>query len=136
MHSQVTRAVLLTLAVTSMIGAEPQAPADRPAVVRKMLLQRDLATPNGYTMSLLSVEIAVGGREGRHTHSGALAVYVQEGQISMETEGKPAVTYKPGETLFIEGGTVHEGVNVGTVPVKALATLITPKGQPLTTPVS
>jgi len=123
----------LMLAVASSIlwarqGAEP------PAVVRKMLLQQDLPIP-GYSVVLVSVEIPPGGREGRHTHSGALAGYVQEGVVILDTEGRPSMTYKAGDTFFVEADKIHEGINNGTVTAKAIATLVVPKGQPPTTPV-
>ena len=135
MRNPATWAAVLTLSAASLIGAQPPVGADKPPVVRRMLMQQDLAIPGNYSLALLSVEIAVGGREGRHTHSGALAVYVLEGAVSMEQEGRPAVTYKPGETMFIEAGKIHEGINVGTVPAKAIATLVVPKGQPMTSQV-
>ena len=103
----------------------------RPTVVRKVLMQQDV--PNGAQLAVVSVEIPVGGREGRHTHSGPLIVYVQEGALTLDYEGKPTVTYKVGETFFVESGKIHEGINNGTVPIKALASFVTPKGAPLTT---
>jgi quercetin dioxygenase-like cupin family protein len=132
MRNHLIGAIALTLAVTSVIGAQPPVAADRPAVVRKMLVQQDLAIPGNHTMALVSVEIAVGGREGRHTHPGALAGYVLEGVVSFDLEGKPSVIYKAGDAFFIEAGRIHEGINVGTAPAKAIATFILPKGQPLT----
>lgn len=123
---------LLLAAASSILwarqGAEP------PAVVRKMLLQQDLSIP-GYSVVLVSVEIPPGGREGRHIHSGALAGYVQEGVVILDSEGKPSMTYKAGDTFFVEAGKIHEGINNGTVTARAIATLVVPKGQPLTTPV-
>ena len=31
-----------------------------------------------------------------------------------------------------EAGKIHEGINKGTVPIKALASFVVPKGQPIT----
>ena len=135
MRNPATLAAVLTLAAASQIGAQPPAGADKPPILRKILLQQDLAMPANYSLALLSIEIAAGAREGRHTHSGALAVYVQEGQVAMEQEGKPPVTYKPGDTIFIEAGKIHEGINVGAIPAKAIATMVAPRGQPMTTQV-
>jgi quercetin dioxygenase-like cupin family protein len=126
---------MLTLAVPSMTGAQSPASADKPTVVRKVLMQQDLPIPGNYSLALVSVEIPVGGREGRHTHPGALAVYVQEGAFSLDYEGRPNVTYKAGETFFVEAGKVHEGINRGTVPARGLASFVVPKGQPMTTQV-
>ncbi|HMI97184.1 MAG TPA: cupin domain-containing protein [Micropepsaceae bacterium] len=122
---------VLAMAASSLIGTQPVFSAAAPTVVRKVLMQQDV--PNGAQLAVVSVEIPVGGREGRHTHSGPLIVYVQEGALTLDYEGKPTVTYKVGETFFVESGKIHEGINNGTVPIKALASFVTPKGAPLTT---
>lgn len=121
---------MLAIAASSLIWTQPVFSAAAP-VVRKVLMQHDV--PNGAQLAVVSVEIPVGAREGRHTHSGPLIVYVQEGALTLDYEGKPTVTYKVGETFFVEAGKIHEGINNGTVPIKALASFVTPKGAPLTT---
>lgn len=135
MRTHAICAALSALAAASVIEAQTPPKVDPRAVVRKVLLQQDLVSPANYSLALVSVEIPVGGREGRHTHSGSLAVYVLEGAISMDYEGKPSVIYKAGETAFIEAGTIHEGINRGTVPARGIASFVVPKGQPLTTQV-
>ena len=37
--------------------------------------------PGNYSLAVVSVEIPVGGREGKHSHPGPLIVYVQEGAL-------------------------------------------------------
>jgi quercetin dioxygenase-like cupin family protein len=125
----IASAVLLPPA--SHAAAAQNAAAQTPAVTRTVLLQHDLPIP-GYSMVLVAVEIPVGGREGRHTHPGPLIVYVQEGALTLDYEGQPTKTYKAGDTFFVESGKVHEGINNGTVAIKALASFVTPKGAPLT----
>ena len=110
------------------------ATAQQPTVTRKVLLQQDLAIP-GYVAALVAVEIPVGGREGKHTHSGTLVAYVQEGAVTLDYEGKPTVTYKAGDTFYVEQGKIHEGINNGKAPVKVLATFVVEKGKPITTQV-
>jgi quercetin dioxygenase-like cupin family protein len=124
-------AMVLALAASPMIWAQPVASAPAPTVVRKVLMQKDLPS-GGEQMALVSVEIPVGGREGRHTHPGPLIVYVQEGALTLDYEGQPTKTYKAGETVFVESGKIHEGINNGTVPIKVLASFVTPKGAPMT----
>src|SRR5690242_12158728 len=75
----------------------------QPNVTRKVLMQQDLTIP-GYMTALVSVEIPVGGREGKHMHPGTLLVYVQEGALTLDYEGKPTKTYKAGETFAVEPG--------------------------------
>lgn len=113
-------------------AAEPVAGASAPNAVRKLLIEHDLPIP-GFTAGIAAVEVPPGGREGRHTHPGPLYVYVQEGAITVETEGEPTRSYKAGDTFFIEGGKVHEGINYGSVPYKSLTSFVIPKGKALTT---
>ncbi len=112
-------------------AAAPQAPT----VVRKVLLQQDLASMPGYAAALVAVEIPVGGREGRHMHPGTLVAYVQQGALTLDYEGKPTMTYQVGDTFAVEPGKVHEGMNKGTVPVKLVATFVFDKSKPMTTQV-
>ena len=105
-----------------------------PTVQRTVLLQHDTSVP-GYEAVLVSVEIPVGGREGRHTHPGTAMVHVLEGAITLDYEGKPTMTYKAGQSFFVDAGKVHEGINKENVTTKAIATFVIPKGQPVTTQV-
>ena len=103
-------------------------------VERKVLLQEDSAVP-GYQISLIDVTIAVGAREGQHTHPGTLVGQVQQGELMLEKQGLPTQTFKAGESFSVKPGQVHEGMNHGKTPIKILVTLVAEKGKPLTTQV-
>ena len=109
--------------------------AQQPAVKRTVLLQHDTSAP-GFEAVLVAVEIPVGGREGRHFHSGTAMIHVTDGAITLDYEGKPTVRYKAGDSFFVDAKAVHEGINKENVPAKAVATFIIPKGQPVTTQVA
>jgi quercetin dioxygenase-like cupin family protein len=126
----VAAAAALTLVSAHITHAQQAAPT----VKRTVLLQHDTSVP-GYEAVLVAVEIPVGGRKGRHTHSGTAMIHVVDGALTLDYEGKPTVTYKPGESFFVDAGKVHEGINKGNVPAKAIATFVIPKGQPVTTQV-
>jgi len=130
-HSIRIALVLAIAATLAVVSAQAQAPT----VKRTVLLQHDTSMP-GYEAVLVQVEIPAGGREGRHTHPGLAMIHVEEGTLTLDYEGKPTVGYKPGESFFVEAGKVHEGINKGTGPVKAIATFVVPKGQPITTQVA
>jgi quercetin dioxygenase-like cupin family protein len=106
--------------------------AQQPAVERKVLLQQDVSVP-GYQNVLVAVTIPVGGREGRHTHPGTAVVHVMEGALTLDHDGRPTMTYKAGETFSVDAGKVHEGINKGSGPVRAIASFVVEKGKPLTT---
>lgn len=119
------------IAAVAVTGAMEIPYAQQPGVERKVLLQQDLTIP-GYQAVLVAVTIPVGGREGRHSHPGTALVHVLEGALTLDHDGRPTVTYKAGETFHVDAGTVHEGINRGGTPIKALATFVVEKGKPLT----
>ena len=129
----------IKLALIALVVAASSAGAQQPAaptVTRTPLLTQALPMPGGYVATLVSVELPVGSREGRHMHSGTLVAYVKEGALTLDHEGKPTVTYKTGETFSVEPGKVHEGMNKGSVTTRLVATFVFPKDQPMTTQVT
>jgi quercetin dioxygenase-like cupin family protein len=122
----VSAAVLVAMAASSFVNAQ------QPSIERKVLLQQDVAVP-GYQNVLVAVTIPAGGREGRHTHPGTAIVHVLEGALTLDHDGRPSTTYKAGDTLHVEAGKVHEGINKGNTPVRAIASFVIEKGKPLTT---
>jgi quercetin dioxygenase-like cupin family protein len=101
---------------------------------RTVLQKHDLLA-QGEEGVMALVEMPVGSREGRHTHPAEVFVYVVEGTLKLDKEGKPSQSYKAGESFFVERGIVHEGMNGGNTPVKAVAVFVTDKGKPMTTQV-
>ena len=79
------------------------------------------------------VELAPGVASPKHTHPGEEIIYLLEGTMEYDVEGKPPVTLKVGDVLFIPAGTVHAAKNVGNVNAAELATYIVEKGKPLIT---
>ena len=104
--------------------------AAQTGVEREILLREDLAIP-GYEIILVEVTIAVGGREGRHSHPGTLVARMLEGELTMEFEGRPTTVLSAGDALSVGPGQIHEGVNTGDVPVRTLATFVVEKDSPL-----
>ncbi len=138
MRTSINRTVMvLVVAVACVIWAGPVTHAQQaaPTVVRTVLLEQDLNVP-GYKATLVEVRIPVGGREGKHTHSGTAIIHVEEGELTLEHEGKPTKTYKAGESFVVEPGKIHEGINKGSAPIKAIATFVGEKSKPLTTQVA
>jgi quercetin dioxygenase-like cupin family protein len=124
--------VVIAAVVVLLIGLTMRSDA-QVGPSRKILIQRDLDIP-GYEMILNEASIAVGGREGKHRHPGAFVGYLLEGEMTLETEGQPSRTLKAGDSAFVPAGQIHEGINTGKVPIRALVTFIVKKGATLTTP--
>jgi quercetin dioxygenase-like cupin family protein len=103
------------------------------AGTRRIDLQRhDLSAP-GREVIQARIEIDPGVTSARHSHPGEEIIYVLEGVLEYRVEGKPPVTLKAGDVLFIPAGTVHAAKNVGSGPGAELATYVVEKGKPLVT---
>ena len=109
----------------------PAAPAQE-GIKRTDLQRHDLSAP-GREAIQVRVDFAPGAAFGKHTHPGEEIIYVLEGSLEYEVEGKPAVTLKAGDVLFIPAGTIHSARNVGTGNAAELATYVVEKGKPLIT---
>jgi quercetin dioxygenase-like cupin family protein len=108
------------------------AQAQLPGTKRTDLQQHDLSIP-GREVVQARIDIAPGVLAPNHSHPGEEIVYVIEGSLEYQLEGKPPMTLKAGEVLFIPAGTVHSARNVGTGRAAELATYIVEKGKPLIT---
>jgi quercetin dioxygenase-like cupin family protein len=101
---------------------------------RRIDLQRhDLSAP-GREVIQARVEIDPGVASARHSHPGEEIIYVLEGSLEYRVDGKPPVTLRPGDVLFIPAGTIHAAKNVGSGPAAELATYVVEKGKPLVMP--
>jgi quercetin dioxygenase-like cupin family protein len=106
------------------------APAQQPGVKRTDLQRHDLSVP-GREVIQVRVDLDPGVAFPRHKHPGEEIIYVIEGSLEYEVEGKPPVTLKAGDVLFIPAGTIHAAKNVGSGNGAELATYIVEKGKPL-----
>jgi quercetin dioxygenase-like cupin family protein len=112
-----------------------QEPAKEP-ITRTMLLKPDVTGTEGKEALVILVEFAPGAVGGKHFHPGHEIVYMLEGSLILEVEGKEPATYKAGDTFDIPREVVHGGKNPSTTAgVKALVFALFEKGQPATTPV-
>jgi quercetin dioxygenase-like cupin family protein len=129
-----TMAVALAVLFAGSGLVPHMAQAQQPGVKRTDLQQHDLSVP-GREVVQVRVDIAPGVLAPNHSHPGEEIVYVIEGLLEYQLEGKPPVTLRAGEVLFIPAGTIHSAKNVGSVNGAELATYIVEKGKPLVTPV-
>jgi quercetin dioxygenase-like cupin family protein len=104
--------------------------AQQAGTKRTDLQQHDLSIP-GREAIQVRVDIGPGEAAPRHRHPGEEIIYVLEGVLEYEVEGKPPVTLKAGDVLFIPYGTIHAAKNVGSVNAAELATYVVEKGKPL-----
>jgi quercetin dioxygenase-like cupin family protein len=78
--------------------------AQQAGITRIDLQRHDLSVPGREVVQTI-VEIDPGVTSSRHTHPGEEIVYVLEGApLEYAVEGKPPVTLKPDDVLFIPAG--------------------------------
>ena len=106
--------------------------AQQPGIKRTDLQRHDLSVP-GREAIQVRVDIAPGVSFPKHKHPGEEIIYVLEGTLEYQVEGKPSVTLKRGDVLFIPAGTIHAARNVGSGNGAELATYVVEKGKPLVT---
>ena len=124
------RIIALVVLIVGSSLAVFVATAQQPGIKRTDLQRHDLSAP-GREVVQVRVDLAPGVEFGKHTHPGEEIVYVIEGALEYAVEGKPTVTLKAGEVLFIPAGTIHAAKNVGRGNGAELATYIVEKGKPL-----
>ncbi len=103
---------------------------DVPGIKRTDLQQQDLSVP-GREVVQSRIDIGRGVRFGKHVHPGEEIIYVLEGSLEYEIEGKPSKILNAGDSLTVPAGTVHAVRNVGTGDAAELATYVVEKGKPL-----
>ena len=108
------------------------ASAQGPGLTRTDLLRHDLSIPGREVVQVL-VEFAPGAVAPNHSHPGEEIAYIVEGVLEYTLAGRPPVTLKPGESLFIPAGTPHAVRNLGSGNGAELATYVVEKGKQLLT---
>jgi len=124
-------------AAAALIAASALAPraaaAQWPGIERTDLMRNDLSAPGREVIQVL-VGFAPGAAAPRHSHPGEELVYVVAGVLEYQLDGRPPVTVRAGEVLFIPSGVVHAVRNVGGGNAVELATYVVEKGKPLLVP--
>jgi quercetin dioxygenase-like cupin family protein len=122
--------IAVTMVIAGMGTALQPARAQQPGTKRIDLQRHDLSAP-GREVIQARVEFDPGAEFGKHSHPGEEIIYVLEGSLEYQIEGKPPVTLKAGDVLFIPAGTIHAAKNVGSGHGAELATYVVEKGKPL-----
>ena len=112
-------------------GLSPHVARAQLAGTKRTDLQRhDLSAP-GREVIQARVELDPGVASPKHWHPGEEIIYVLEGSLEYQVEGKTPVTLKAGDVLFIPAKAIHSAKNVGTGNGAELATYVVEKGKPL-----
>jgi len=98
---------------------------------RRTDLQRHDLEVAGREVIQTRVDFAPGSAAGRHSHPGAEIIYVLEGSIEYQVDGRAPLTLAVGDVLFVPAGTIHSAGNVGAGAASELATYVVAKDRPL-----
>ena len=93
-------------------GLSTQAPPQQTGTKRTDLQRYDLSAP-GREAIQVRVDFDPGYVSPKHTHFGEEIIYVLEGTLEYEIEGKPPVKVKAGDVVFVPAGAAHVAKNVG-----------------------
>ena len=126
-----TRIVAAAVLIVASAVALHVVQAQQTGTKRTDLQRRDLSAP-GREVVQVRVDFDPGYVAPRHTHPGEEIIYVIEGLLEYEIDGKLAKV-KAGDVLFVPAGTVHTAKNLGRGSAAELATYIVEKGKPLIT---
>jgi len=135
MRNPIHRALVASLAgVVLVLGGTTALQAQQANEIKRTLLLKHDASIAGHDGVVSTTLIPKGASEVRHTHPGDLLGYVLSGTLTLEIDGQPAATVKPGEAFFIPAEKVHRGVNKGGEAIHIVAVLYVEKGKPLAPP--
>ena len=147
MNTLLSRAGKIGLLATLLVAlphlgrAEPASVDYGKAIVVQSLLQTG-TTASGQPIvypktdapevRMLLVEIPPGTETGWHRHPMPCYAYVLSGSVTVELENGKSYTFHAGEGFAETVGTLHNGKNTGTEPVKIVMTVTGEKCVPTT----
>jgi quercetin dioxygenase-like cupin family protein len=131
-HIHVLLKFVLAVFVASVLSGGKMSSAQEQLKAGTILSRTGLSDAKGLEAILVLRVLPPGGESGKHTQSGTEIVYIQEGSVIFEAQGKPPVTLKAGEAFHTAAGEVHNVKNASaSAPAKALAFYIEKKGTKL-----
>ena len=123
--------VVVTLALGVALGLlfGPRSTAQDALQAGKVLERTTLKAAPAWEAILVERDVPPGKASGKHTQMGNEIVYIENGSVILQVEGKPDRTIKAGEAFTTSAGEVHNVKNASsTEPVKALAFYVAKKG--------
>ncbi len=133
-----TETTASTAAVASTVPATSAPSTTAAAVAPLTLLDKQPATVLGQPLayptavpaqvSSVIVTLLPGQETGLHRHDAPMYAYILEGAVTVEYQGAGTKVYPAGTALMEAVGTVHNGKNLGSVPVRILTVNIGAEG--------
>ena len=128
-------AAIAAFAVTGTAQAQQlPAAANQTATIKRTPLQRDEVPGTNLEYVMALAEIVPNVLIGKHTHPGAEAGYVLEGELTLLVDGQPPLALKAGDSFKIPTVATPHDAKSGPNGAKVLATYVVEKGKPLASP--
>jgi quercetin dioxygenase-like cupin family protein len=124
----------LTLLMVPLLKFADARAEEKDGAIVTPLLNKDLVGIDGKEVTMVKVEYLPGGASLPHRHDANVLVYVLEGALIMQVQGKEPVTLLPGDTFSEMPTDIHvQSANASkTQPAKFIAIVIKDKGAPVT----
>jgi pimeloyl-ACP methyl ester carboxylesterase/mannose-6-phosphate isomerase-like protein (cupin superfamily) len=116
-------------ALTEFLAPYAAAVRQAPGLWRTDLQEHDLSVP-GRRVIQNRVDIGPEAPFVRHKHPGEEIIYVLEGSLEYQVDGREPAVLKAGDVLLVPPETVHAVRNVGTGNAAELATYVVEKDKP------
>jgi quercetin dioxygenase-like cupin family protein len=112
-------------------GGQTVAPSP---IERTLLLKQELEGMAGKELHVWLAEIKPSASTGKHKHPWQEFVYVLDGALAIEVQGRAAAQLKAGELFGVPSGQPHLARNLVDRTTRALVFGVAPKGEPLVVP--
>jgi quercetin dioxygenase-like cupin family protein len=139
MRSKIIPCVVSLLSVVLLSAVLPALNSSRDVKVTPLLKTstawngQPIVYPQGQAeITALTIEIAVGGQTGWHLHPVPSFAHVLQGRLDVSLKNGQVKHLKAGDTMAEVANTLHNGRNVGKIPVKLLVFYAGVRGKSLT----
>jgi quercetin dioxygenase-like cupin family protein len=106
--------LLALIAAITLSVSNGRPDAQQQTIKRTDLLKLDLAEMNGSEMNVWVADIAPGAQTGRHSHPTPRFVYVLEGAVVLELDGRSSQMFRAGEAFAEIPNAIHNLKNAST----------------------
>jgi quercetin dioxygenase-like cupin family protein len=108
------RKLIVTGAAFMMLTSVSEAQERRGIIAHPPVFKADIPNTSNLEVAVYQAEYEPGGINPRHLHPAAITFFVLSGSGVWQEEGKPPVTLKAGDSLFVPSGTIHAHWNPST----------------------
>jgi quercetin dioxygenase-like cupin family protein len=103
---------------------------DRSGITHAPLLKTELPNAQAQEVIVWDTQYAPGAINPRHLHPAAITLHVLSGTGVWQEDGKPPVTMRAGDSLFVPAGTIHSHWNPSTTePLRFLEFIVADKDK-------